>query len=114
MLLGNFKKTETNGFRGTIRTLTLNLDVAFEPNAEKKSDKAPDYRVTAGDMEIGAAWKKTSDGGNAYLSVRLDDPALPAPIDCAMVKTGTEHGYSLVWERRRNTGEAEQDIFGEF
>ena len=101
MLLGNFKKTETNGFRGSIRTLTLNLELAFEPNTEKKTDKAPDYRVTAGDLEIGAAWKKESEAGNAYLSVTLDDPALPAPIDCAMVKSGIEHGYNLVWERRR-------------
>jgi len=101
MLLGNFKKTDTNGFRGSVRTLTLNLELAFEPNAEKKGDKSPDYRVITGDMEIGAAWKKTSDGGNAYLSVTLDDPALPAAIDCAMVKSSIEHGYSLVWERRR-------------
>ena len=101
MLLGNFKKTETNGFRGSIRTLTLNLELAFEPNTEKKGDKSPDYRVTTGDLEIGAAWKKTSEGGSAYLSVTLDDPALPAPIDCALVKTSSEHGYGLVWERRR-------------
>jgi len=33
MLFGNFKKTETNGFRGSIRTLTLDLELAFEPNA---------------------------------------------------------------------------------
>ena len=104
MLLGTFKKTETNGFRGSIRTLTFNLELAFEPNAERKGDKSPDYRVTAGELEIGAAWNKTSDSGNAYLSVTLDDPALPAPIDCAMVKAGIEHGYNLVWERRRSRG----------
>lgn len=102
MLLGNFKKTDTNGFRGTIRTLTLTLDLAFEPNMERKGDKSPDYRVTAGDLEIGAGWKKVSDSGNAYLSVTLDDPALPAPIDCALVKTSIEHSYNLVWERRRS------------
>ena len=60
-----------------------------------------DYRVTGGDIEIGAAWKKESEAGNAYLSVSLDDPSLPETIACAMVKTGAEHGYSLVWERRR-------------
>lgn len=50
MLLGTFKKTDTNGFRGSIRTLTLTLDLAFEPNLEKRGDKAPDYRVTAGEF----------------------------------------------------------------
>jgi uncharacterized protein (DUF736 family) len=101
MLIGKFTKTETNGLSGTIRTLTLNLEVAFEPIADRTGDKMPDYRVTAGDIEIGAAWKKESEAGNAYLSVSLDDPSLPEPIACAMVKTGAEHGYSLVWERRR-------------
>jgi uncharacterized protein (DUF736 family) len=102
MLLGTFKKTDSNGFSGTIRTLTLTLDLAFEPNREKKRDKAPDFRVSAGELEIGAAWKKESEAGTAYLSVTLDDPAFAAPIDCAMVKSGIEHGYNLVWERRRN------------
>ena len=55
MLIGKFTKTETNGLSGTIRTLTLNLEVAFEPIVEKTGDKMPDYRVTAGDIEIGAA-----------------------------------------------------------
>jgi uncharacterized protein (DUF736 family) len=100
MLLGTFKKTETNGFTGTIRTLTLALDLAIEPNKEKKTDKAPDYRVTAGDLEIGGGWMRKSAADNAYLSVTLDDPALPAPIDCALVKSGIEHGYNLVWTRR--------------
>ena len=38
-------------------------------------------------------------GGNAYLSVRLDDPCLPAPIQCALVKT--EDGHRLAWDRPR-------------
>jgi uncharacterized protein (DUF736 family) len=33
--------------------------------------------------------------------VRLDDPSFTAPINCRLVKTGAEHGYSLVWERER-------------
>ena len=76
MLLGTFKKTETNGFTGTIRTLTFTAELAIEPNREKKTDKAPDYRIIADDLEVGGAWMKTSDAGNAYLSVTLDDPTL--------------------------------------
>ena len=38
---------------------------------EKKSEKAPDYRVTTGNTDIGVASKKTSEAGNAYLSVQL-------------------------------------------
>jgi uncharacterized protein (DUF736 family) len=99
MIIGNFKSVGAS-YTGTIQTLTFTAKVAFTP-AAMKSDKAPDYRVSTGHTELGAAWKKTSDAGNEYLSVQLDDPSLPAPIQCALVKTGTEGTYSLVWERRR-------------
>jgi len=46
------------------------------PVREKKSEKAPDFRITAkvGEKweEIGAAWKKVGDKG-AYLSVKFGD-----------------------------------------
>ena len=46
------------------------------PVKDKKSDKSPDFRVTAkvGDKweEIGACWKKTSEKG-AYLSLKFGD-----------------------------------------
>ena len=49
--------------------------------AEKKNDKAPDYRIFAGNnTEFGAAWRKTSSAGREYLSVKLDDPSFSAPI----------------------------------
>jgi uncharacterized protein (DUF736 family) len=110
MIIGNnFKKMEDGSFTGVIRTLTLNLAVVFEPNTTKRGEKAPDYRITTEDRaELGGGWKETSNGGNTYLSVRLEDPALPASIFCALVKTGVEHGYSLVWERKRKTRTGEQ------
>jgi uncharacterized protein (DUF736 family) len=100
MIIGKFTKTDDNSFRGTIRTLTLNLEAAFEPVAEK-TEKGPDYRVTAGGADLGAAWKMQSEAGNTYLSVRLEDPALPASLFCALVKPSNEDGYQLVWERQR-------------
>jgi uncharacterized protein (DUF736 family) len=99
MIIGNFKP-EGATYIGTLKTLTFKLDAVFDP-IDKKNDKSPDYRVTTGDTDIGAAWKKTSEAGNAYLSVELDGPGLPAPIKCALVKTGAEHGHSLVWDRPR-------------
>jgi uncharacterized protein (DUF736 family) len=114
MIIGNnFKKMEDGSFTGVIRTLTLNLAVVFEPNTDKRGEKAPDYRITTEDRaELGGAWKETSEAGNAYLSVRLDDPALPATVFCALVKTSVEHGYSLVWERKRKSRNSQPS--GEF
>jgi uncharacterized protein (DUF736 family) len=51
----------------------------------REGDKAPSYRVVSpsktGNVELGAAWKKRSEEGRDYLSVKLDDPSMaPAPV----------------------------------
>jgi uncharacterized protein (DUF736 family) len=92
------------GYAGSIETLSLKAKLTFEP-ADKKSDNGPDYRVfhfTEGfSSEIGAAWKKTSREGAEYLSVSIDDPSFPERLNCRLVKTGSEQGYTLFWERPR-------------
>ena len=76
---------------------TLDAKVQVRP-AEKSSDKAPDFRIFAGRAEIGAAWKKTSNEGRDYLSVKLDDPSLPAPILANLFEMeGGE--FELIWSR---------------
>ena len=101
-IIGTFKR-ENTGFTGIIRTFSFTAYVTIEPVANKRGEKSPDYRVycqSSGPGEIGAAWKRESDG-QEQLSVRIDDPAFPAPLDCRLLKTGAEHGYSLIWERKR-------------
>jgi len=100
MIIGNFKTTD-DGYKGVIKTLAFTTEAEFVP-ADKHSDKSPDYRIiNDGDTEIGVAWKEVSKADNAYLSVRLDGPTLPSSVSCALVKTGIEHSFTLVWERPR-------------
>ncbi len=97
--IGTFSRTE-NGFSGTVKTLNLNVkSVKFVP-AEGENENGPDFRVLAGTTEFGAAWKKQSDKGNSYLSVKLDDPSFAAPIYASLVETETEE-LALIWSRRR-------------
>ena len=56
--IGTFTKTGES-FTGAVKTLSINAKTTIKP-ADKTSDKAPDYRVFAGSVEFGAAWKKTS------------------------------------------------------
>lgn len=97
--IGTFSRTE-NGFSGAVKTLNLNVkSVKFLP-VEGENENGPDFRVLAGTTEFGAAWKKQSDRGNSYLSVKLDDPSFPAPIYASLVETETEE-LALIWSRRR-------------
>jgi uncharacterized protein (DUF736 family) len=129
MMIGTFK-AEGEGYTGELNALGLTIsEMTFRPVQDKQGD-GPDFiaigygefddleelakvsHPVAGQIipnsntyEIGAAWKRTSQKGKPYLSVKLDGPTLAAPIHCALVgrKDGT---YRLIWSRK---GEGEED-----
>jgi hypothetical protein len=50
-------------------------------------------------IEVGAEWKKTArESGNADLSVKLDSPFLPKPVNCALMPQD-DGSHILVWSR---------------
>ena len=96
--IGSFNRDETGVYTGTIRTLTLNVKATIRP-VERDHDKAPDHRVFAGAVEIGAGWTRAAkESGAEYLSVKLDDPSLPAPIYATLVQ-GDDGSNKLIWSR---------------
>ena len=96
--IGTFTANSKGEFNGVIKTLTLNTKAVFRP-IERNGDKSPDFRVTVGNLDIGAAWKKTSREDRAYFSVKLDDPTFPAPIYATLSETDTAGEYALIWSR---------------
>lgn len=97
--IGTFSMDDAGNYNGAIKTLTLNVKQATLRKVEKDNDKAPDFRIFAGQTEFGAAWKKTSRENRDYLSVKLDDPSFAAPIYASLVDA--DEGYSLIWSRSR-------------
>ena len=96
--IGTFTRGEDGSYTGTIRTLSLNIKVRFVAAEPSQNEKAPDLRVLAGNnVEIGAAWKRTSKENTVYHSVKLDDPSFPAPIYANLVDV--DGGHALVWSR---------------
>ena len=111
-VIGKFTK-DGAGFTGNIETLAFRAKLTLEPNTNKKSDKAPDFRIVhvaeGFTSEIGAAWIKTArTSGAQYLSLSIDDdPTLLEPINCRLVKTGAEDGHTLFWERQKERSDEE-------
>lgn len=95
--IGTFTKQE-DGFNGTLKTLSLNVKCKIVP-VTKATDKGPDYRVLAGAIEIGAAWKRQSKAKREYLSVRIDDPVFPAPLQARLIDA-EDGNVNLYWTRR--------------
>lgn len=58
--IGTFTRGEDGVFAGTIKTLSLNVKARLVPADASTNDKAPDLRVLVGNVEIGAAWHRTS------------------------------------------------------
>ena len=49
----------------------------------------------------------SSKAGKAYLSVKLDSPFLPEPVNCALIKQSDE-AHALVWNRDDRKADEEQ------
>jgi uncharacterized protein (DUF736 family) len=97
--IGTFTKAEDGALNGIIKTLQLNTKAKFSP-LDATSNGGPDYRIFAGNVEIGAAWKKVSQqGGRPYVSVKLDDPSLPAPIFASLYEDDEAGKFSMIWTR---------------
>jgi uncharacterized protein (DUF736 family) len=94
--IGTFTKNET-GFTGQIQTLGVKAKASISP-VEKTGDTAPDYRVFAGKVEIGAGWVRKSKNDREYVSVKLDDPSFAAPIYANLVEVDGQH--ELIWSRQ--------------
>ena len=105
MIIGNFSyDADHDTYSGEITTLTLQRgNVVFRP-IEKGGDREPDYRIVQerdGTMvEFGAAWKRSSERGRDFLSVVLDDPALPASLNAALFLSERDDRATLVWQRQ--------------
>ena len=98
-VIGTFSAVK-DGYAGSIRTLMLNGRVRIVPNERKTGADAPDFRISLGTTEIGAAWRKTKQGTEqSYLRVRLDDPAWPEPIWGALLETTEDGVLRLIWWR---------------
>jgi len=106
MIIGTFTYDEkTDSFTGDILTLGFQLAGVVIAPAEKTNPEGPDYRVMAqtamGEVELGAAWKRTSDRGRDFNSVALDGPLLAAPVNAALFLDKNEIEASLVWNRSK-------------
>ncbi|RTL92981.1 MAG: DUF736 domain-containing protein [Hyphomicrobiales bacterium] len=100
--IGQFT-AEKSGFVGRVHTLTLYRDLTIVPAEPSDAENAPDYRIHHGaedGPEIGAGWKRTGEKAGSYVSLLIDDPALPQPIRANLFRNGDdESSWSLHWNR---------------
>ena len=98
-------------FHGEISTLQINLNIKLLPNKDSMSANAPNFIIYAlmssgSEIPIGGAWQKqkmqVSGGTLEFLSISIDDPSLPNPLNVAAFKQD-ESNYDITWRRRQST-----------
>jgi uncharacterized protein (DUF736 family) len=104
MIIGNFKyDAKADTYTGEVTTLTFHRSNVQIRRVEKTVDKEPDYRVVAqtslGTVEFGAAWKRTSERGQDFLSVAIEDPSLAGALNAALFRAESGDTAALVWNR---------------
>jgi uncharacterized protein (DUF736 family) len=109
--IGQFTRTRT-GYVGRLKTLSVEVDLSLIATEPSEAENAPDYRVVIGhddqSLDIGAGWKRTGEKAGDYVSVLLDDPMLPRPINANLFRSLSDQTlFLLVWNRpakRRDGG----------
>ncbi len=98
-VIGHFV-SDTDGYIGSIRTLTFQAKLRLVAIDTKTKVYAPDFRIMFGTQEVGAAWKaKTHEAEpRDYLSAFIDDPSFAEPIRGAMFDDNGQ--LSFVWRRK--------------
>jgi len=61
MVIGKFIRT-SEGWSGTIQTVTSQTKARFVPNDKRESDRAPDFRVVSNHSELSVAWRRMTQG----------------------------------------------------
>lgn len=93
---------EGNGFKGQLKTLSIRAEIEIVPNARKSSDTQPDYRVSAGGVEVGAGWVRRGEmSGKDYVSLSLAAPEFgPRRLYANLGRAAgqdDEDAYAIIW-----------------
>lgn len=98
--IGTFTKIRT-GFSGRVRTLALDVELTIRPAEKSDAENAPDHRIFASDdLEVGAAWNRSSEKAGDYLSITLDDPTFTQPLRAALFQCEVDAKvWNLMWSR---------------
>ena len=105
-------------FKGIIHTLGHDLNVRFMPIPPSEpregfspNPNLPNYYIFALDIygkevKVGAAWLKAPNNPQSkiseFLSIMIDDPTLPAPLNATAFPKG-DGFWSVTWRRRQAT-----------
>jgi uncharacterized protein (DUF736 family) len=100
--IGTVTKQPNGSYTGELRTLSIRAAIEILPNRAKANDVQPDFRVSAGGVEIGAGWLRRSEAsGNIYVSLSLAAPEFgPRRLYANLGRAAgqdDEDSFAIIW-----------------
>jgi uncharacterized protein (DUF736 family) len=96
--IGTFTKTKT-GFSGRVRTLALDAELTIRPAEKSDAENAPDHRIFAADLEVGAAWSRSGERAGDYLSIHRRSDLHAAAARRLFQSEADAKVWNLMWSR---------------
>ena len=100
--IGYVTKQANGSFKGQLKTLSIRAEVEIVPNSSKAFETQPDYRVSAGGVEVGAGWVRTGEvSGRDYVSLSLAAPEFgPRRLYANLGRAAgqdDEDAFAIIW-----------------
>jgi len=98
MIIGKFKQ-DGDGYYGKISTMLMDMPASIK-SVKRDNERAPSHRIFSkakSGIDIGAGWQKDKEDGSSHISVKLECPSLPKPIQCNLIEK--DGAYLLLWSR---------------
>lgn len=74
--IGHVQRQDDGSFRGALKTLSVNAEIAILPNRGKTGDQ-PDYRILSNGVELGGGWVRTGEVScREYIRLAMSAPEL--------------------------------------
>lgn len=99
--IGYVQRQPDGSFKGGIRTLSVNAEVAIVPN-RGKSGGQPDYRVVSNGVELGGGWIRTGEvSQREYIRLAMSAPELgPRTLYANLGRAAgqdDDDAYAIIW-----------------
>jgi|SRR6185369_867538 uncharacterized protein (DUF736 family) len=99
--IGYVQRHQDGSFKGSIRTLSVNAEIAIIPN-RSKSGEQPDYRILSNGVELGGGWIRTGEvSQREYVRLAMSAPELGQRTLYANLGRAAgqddEDSYALIW-----------------
>ncbi len=100
--IGYVTKQPDGGYKGELKTVSIQAEIQIVPNDQKAGPNHPDFRIYTDEVEIGAGWLKVSNSsGKEYVSLSLAAPEFgPRRIYANLGKaagSGNPDFFAVIW-----------------